>query len=77
METTYSHTKEEAQVVKISNEGKTSRKALIAFISGASIVFAIAIYYCATTNHVSQSVILGVALGVIYTFAASVYKSFK
>jgi hypothetical protein len=61
----------------ISTEGKISKMALITFLSCATLVFAIAIYYCSTTNHVAQAEILTAGLVLIYFFAANIYKSFK
>ena len=62
---------------QVSTEGKVSKSALITFLGCATLVFAIAIYYCSTTNHVSQAGILAGALVLIYVFAMNVYKSFK
>lgn len=79
MESTYETTRQETETkpVNVSHEGQISKKALIAFISGALIVFASAIYYCLTTGHAVEGGILAVAFVLIALFAVSVYKSFK
>jgi hypothetical protein len=80
MESTYSTTREIAEAVpakKVSQEGMISKKALIAFISGAAIVFALAVYYCMTTGHTTEGGLLLGAFALIGVFAASAYKSFK
>jgi hypothetical protein len=80
METTYSTARETSEVApakKISQEGKISKKALIGFVSGASIVFSLAVYYCMSTEHVFEGVVLIVAFTLIGIFAASLYRSFR
>ena len=79
METTYQETAKTAEKVeaaKISTEGKISRKALVGFLTGAAIVFAIAIYYCVSTGYSMVGGILAGAFALVGIFAVSVYKSF-
>lgn len=80
METTFETSRNASETVAapvISTEGTISRKALITFLSGALIVFSLAVYYCMTTDHVFEGTVLIGAFGLITVFAASVYKSFK
>ena len=80
METTFKVNRNVSKTVaipEISSEGQISRKALITFISGATIVFSFATYYCMTSNHVTEGAVLIGAFGLIAVFAASIYKSFK
>lgn len=60
-----------------STENGISRKALVTFISGAAIVFSLAVYYCMTTDHVTVGAILVGFFCAIGIFALSMYKSFK
>jgi hypothetical protein len=80
METTYEISRDKsgtAAMPEVSREGWISRKALITFISGAAIVFSIAIYYCVTTNHGTVGAVLAGAFGVISAYAFLVHKAFK
>jgi hypothetical protein len=83
MESTYSTTREKVQVKpatkaeKISTEGQVSRSALKTFIAAASIVFALAIYYCYSTKHFEGAIFLSVAAVFIAIYAVTTYKSFK
>lgn len=82
METTYQETAKTAEKVQatatnVSSEGKISRKALIGFLSGAAIVFTIAIYYCVSTGYGEVGGILAGAFALVSIFAVSVYRSFR
>lgn len=80
METTHEISRDKSETTTappVSREGAISRKALITFITGAAIVFSIAIYYCVSTNHGFVGCVLAGAFALIGIFALSVYKAFK
>lgn len=80
METTYQETAktaEKTQAAAISTEGSISRKALTGFLTGAAIVFTIAVYYCFSTGYSFVGEVLIGAFVLISVFAISVYRSFR
>ena len=77
METTFTHTSEKTQSKKTSNEGSISKKALITFISGATIVFGSAIYYCLSTEHKAEAGLITGAYVLVCIYAAFIYRSIK
>lgn len=74
---TNTQTSATTQKEQVSVEGAVSKKALIAFLTGATIVFTIAIYYCVTTNHAAVGGALGGAYALVCVYAASIARSFK
>ena len=79
METTYTETaaKTSKEEVKVTAEGKASKSALILFITGVTLVFSMAVYYCMNTGYPEVAGILGVAYVVVLFLGRSFYKSFK
>ncbi|HET6993267.1 MAG TPA: hypothetical protein VFJ43_18170 [Bacteroidia bacterium] len=79
MESTVNQTRvqEKVQAQKVSTEGIISKKAVIGFITGATIVFGAAIYYCYSTDYAAVAGILTGAYALVCIYGASVYKSFK
>jgi hypothetical protein len=78
MDSTYTQATSSASENKpVSKEGFISKRALVTFISGATIVFAGAIYYCLNTQHRDVAAALTGAYVLICILGASMYKSFK
>jgi hypothetical protein len=82
MDATYQHASETKVQTKtsqpaVSSEGKISKQALLTFLSGAVIVFAIAIYYCVETGYAEVGGILAGAFALICIFASVAYRSFR
>lgn len=77
MESTYSSYSATKEEKGISAEGQTARKAVVGFLSGAAIVFAIAIYYCMSTDHQPVAAALGGAFALICILGGALYRSSK